>query len=103
MQSKNQVVILGISIFEKPEQTIESNRLADQVREKKLPSNFAVAAWTSIFILFFFVQCSGCVQSKNGVDLVEISYFYKSEKTSSQAVQLKKIITVTLLYHIMAN
>ena len=31
MQSKNQVLILSISIFEKPEQTIDSNCSADRV------------------------------------------------------------------------
>ena len=53
MQSKNQVVILGISIFEKSEQTVESNCSADRVRKKRLLSYFAVAAWTSNFILYF--------------------------------------------------
>ena len=49
--------------------------------------------WTSSFILYFYnaldfklysLQCSGCVQSKNGVDLVEVSIFNKSEKMSGQ-------------------
>ena len=35
MQSKNQVAILGINIFEKPEQTVKSNRSADRVRKKR--------------------------------------------------------------------
>ena len=48
------------------EQTVESNRLGDRVRNKRPSSYFAV----------------GCVQYKNGVDLVEVSIFYKSEKTS---------------------
>ena len=54
MQSKNQVVMLEVSTFEKPEQTVESNDSADQVRKKRLPSYFAVAAWTSNFILNFY-------------------------------------------------
>ena len=54
MQSKNQVVILGISIFEKPKQTVESNRSADRVRKKRPPSYFAIAAWTSNFIVYFY-------------------------------------------------
>ena len=54
MQSKNQVVILGISIFEKWNRPVESNRLADRVRNKRPPSCFAVAAWTSNFILHFY-------------------------------------------------
>ena len=69
------------------------------------PSYFAVVAWTSNFIFYFYklLQCSGRVQSKNGVDLVQVSIFYKSEKTSSQTVQPKKIKkTVALLYLIMA-
>ena len=85
MQSKNQVVILGISIFEKWNRTIESKHSADRVRKKRLPSYFADAAWISSFILYF-IQCSGCVQSKNGVDLVEVSIFYKSEMTSGHTV-----------------
>ena len=32
----------------------------------------------------------------NGVDLVKVSIFYKSEKTSGQIVQLIKIKTVAL-------
>ena len=61
MQSKNQVVILGISIFEKPEQTIQSNRSADRVRKKRPPSYFAVAALTSNLALYFYhaVKCLG--------------------------------------------
>ena len=50
----------------KPEQTVESNHSADRVRNKRLSSYFAV----------------GCVQYKNGVDLVEVSIFYKSDKTN---------------------
>ena len=83
MQSKNKVVILGISIFEKSKKTIESDRLADRVRIKRLPSYFAVAAWTSNFILYFYNALD--------VDHVEVSIFYKLEKMSSQTVQPKKI------------
>ena len=54
VQSKNQVVILGISIFEKWNRTVESNRLADRVRKKRPPSYLAVAAKTSSFILYFY-------------------------------------------------
>ena len=46
MQSKNEVVILGISNFEKWNRTVESNHLANQVRKKILPSYFVFAAWT---------------------------------------------------------
>ena len=48
------------------------------------------------------LQCSGHVQSKNGIDLVELSIFYKSEKMSGQNVRPKKIKRVALLYLIMA-
>ena len=48
---------------------------------------------------FLLVQCSGCVQSKNGVDLVII---YKSEKTSGQTVWPIKIKRVALFYVIIA-
>ena len=44
----------------------------------------------------------GHVQSKNGVDLVEVSIFYKSEKKGSQTVWPIKIKTVALFSLIMA-
>ena len=88
MQSQNQVVILGISIFDKQEQISESNHSTDQVRRKRLPSYFAVA--TDLKLYFLLLQCSGYVQSKNELDLVEVSIFYESEKTSGQTVQLKQ-------------
>ena len=65
--------------------SIESNRSVDRVRKKRLPSYFAVATWTSN-LYSSLSQCSGCVQSQNGVDLV-VNIFYKSEKTSSHTVQ----------------
>ena len=37
------------------------------------------------------MQCSGLVQSNNGVDLVEVSIFYKLEKKSGQTVPPIKI------------
>ena len=86
MQSKNKVIIFSISIFETPEQTVESNFSADRVRKKRPPSYFAIATWTSLLL-----QSSRHVQSKNRVDLVEVSIFYKSEKMSSQTVRPKKI------------
>ena len=92
MQSKNQVVILGIK---NGTGLLESNRSTDRVRP---PFYFAVAARIS-FILYFF-------QSQNGVDLVEVTIFYKSvyksEKTSGQTAQPIKIKTVALFYLIMA-
>ena len=42
------------------------------------------------------LQSSECVQSKNGVDLVEVSIFYKSEKTSGQTVRPIEIKTAVL-------
>ena len=36
---------------------------------------------------------SGCVQSKNGADLVEVRKYCKLEKTSGQTIQPKKIKT----------
>ena len=61
------------SIFEKSKKTIELNRSANRARKKRLPSYFAVATWTSNFILHFY-KYSGCVQFKNGVDVVH-KYF----------------------------
>ena len=58
MQSKSQVVILGVSIFEKNgtdlEQTVESNCSADRVRKMRPPSYFAFDAGSSKFILYFY-------------------------------------------------
>ena len=95
MQSKNQVVILGISIFDKPEQTVQSNRSAG-VRKKRLPSCLDVKLYSLL------LQCSGHVQSKSGIDLVEVSIFNKSEKASGQTVWPIKIKTVAFFYLIMA-
>ena len=67
MQSKNQVIIFGISIFEKPEQTVESNRSVDRVREKRPPSYFTVAAWTLNFILYF---CNALDMSSPKMELI---------------------------------
>ena len=43
------------------------------------------------------------MQSNNGVDLVKVSIFYKSEKTSGQTVWPIKIKTVAFFYLIMAT
>ena len=76
MQSKNQVVILGISIFEKSEQTIESNRSASQVRKKETAILLCCCRLDfKLLFTFTMLQCSARVQSKNGVDLVEVSIF----------------------------
>ena len=62
MQSKNKVVVLGISIFEKLKRTVKSNCSADRVRNALGMS----------------------------IDLVEVSIFYMSEKTSGQTIWPKK-------------
>ena len=67
MQSENQVVILGISTFLKNRKRLTSCHL-----DFKLYS--------------LLLQCSGHVQSKNRVDLVEVSIFCKSEKKSGQTI-----------------
>ena len=74
MQSKIQVVTLGINIFEKLEQTVQSNHSADRVRKKRPPAYFAIAAWTSNFILYFY-NALDVSSPKNGVDLVEVRIF----------------------------
>ena len=79
MQSKDQVVILGLSIFEKSKKTVQSNRSANKVTKKRPPSYFDVAAWT--LALFLTLQCSGYVQSNNGVDLVEVISRRRSNQT----------------------
>ena len=108
MQLKNQVIILGIIIFEKKKQTVESNSSADQDRKKRLPSYFAIAILLCHCCLdsklySLLLQYSGRAQYKNGVDLVEVSIFYKMEKTSGQTVRPKKIKTVALLYLIIGR
>ena len=72
MCSLNQVVILGISIFEKLEQTVVSKRSADRVRKRRF--TLLLLPGFQNFI-FYFYNGSGPVQSKNGVDLVEVSIF----------------------------
>ena len=52
MQSKNQVLILGISIFEKTEQTIECNCSADRVidfyKSEKTSGLLRIQCFTSV-------------------------------------------------------
>ena len=85
LQSKNQVVILGISIFEK-----RNRPLSRCLPTFMLPPGLRT-----------FLQCSGRVQSKNKVDLVDINIFYKLKKTSGQTrSRLKK--KSSALYLIMA-
>ena len=96
MQSKNQVIILGISIVEKVEEP--SSRTVWLIKQIP-PSYFAVAAWTSTYS--FLLQCSGCVQSKNGVDLVVVSVFYKSgeDERSNSSAGKDKNSSAFLSYH----
>ena len=87
MQSQNQVIILGISIFEKPEETIQLNHSAG----KKDHHPTFCCCFPDFKLYSLLLQCSECVQSKNRVDLVELSIFYKPEKTSGQTVRPIKI------------
>ena len=76
------------------EKTVESNRLPTELEKKRL-----LCCCRLDFKLYtLLLQCSGCVQSRNEVDLVEVSIFYKSEKTSGQTVRPENIKTVSLLY-----
>ena len=63
MQSKNQAVILGISIFEKTEQTIQSSRSADRVRKKRPPSYLAMAPGLQT-LFFTFTKLWTCSVQK---------------------------------------
>ena len=47
------------------------------------------------------LQCTGYVQSKNGVDLVEVSIYYKLMKTSGQTVWPKKIKALPCYGHLV--
>ena len=73
------------SIIFKSEKTVKSNCLANRVRKKRSPSYFVFSAWTSN-INSSFLQCSGCVQSKNGVDLVEVSIFISQRRPYMSSV-----------------
>ena len=93
-------VILGTSILKKrdrpPSQTVRPTKLEKRDRHPTLllPPGLQLNS--------LHLQCSVRVQSKNGVDLVEVNISYKSEKTSGQTIPPKKIKTVALLYLIMA-
>ena len=85
MQSKKQVVKLGIITFENQEKKVELYRSIDQVRKKRPPSYLGVATWTLIYYLLLHFS----------------RIYYKSEKMSGQTVLLIKIKTVPLFYLIM--
>ena len=98
MQSKNEVVISGECIFPKRQLS-----LTIQPTELEKRDCYPTFCYCLDFKLYSsLLQCSGCVQSKNGVDLVEVSIF-KSEKTSFQTVRLIKIETAALSYLILAT
>ena len=54
INANNEAVILGISIFEKMEKTVQSNRSVYRVRKKDRHPIFSVATWNSNFILYFY-------------------------------------------------
>ena len=96
MQSKNQVIILGtVQVFLK-----KRNRPFSQtVQPTEKEAAILLCCCCLDFKLYsLLLQCSGRVQSKNGVDLVEVSAFYKSEKMSSQTVRPIKIKTAAPFY-----
>ena len=97
MQFIKQVVILGIGIFEKQEETVQWNHIDDRVRIINLICCFHL----NFKLYSSLLQCSGYIQLKNGVDLVEVCIVYKLEKTSGQTLPLIKIKTVVLFlfYH----
>ena len=74
----SQVVILGISVFEKPKQL---SRTVDCHPTLPLPPGLQ----TSFFTFTMLWTCS----VQNGVELIEISIFYKSEKASGQSFRQK--------------
>ena len=86
MQSKNQVVNIRYK-------SVQSNCSADRVRKRDRHPTLLLPPELLTYSLLL-----QCVQSKNGVDLVEVSSFYKSEKMSDQTVWPIKIKTVTLFY-----
>ena len=103
MQSKNQVVISGISIFEKPEQTIPLSLTVRPTELEKRDRYPTLLLPPELHALFFILQCSGRVQSKNGVDLVEVIFLKVGEvEWSNRSAEKDKNSTAALLYLIMA-
>ena len=90
MQSKYQVFILGITIFEEPEQTVRSNHSADRVRKKNLllPPGLRTT----------FTMLWTCPVQKWSLFGSGKYLFHKSEKMSDQTVQPIKIKTIALFY-----
>ena len=80
----------------KLKQTIESNRLADQVGKKKKrpPFYLAVAAWTTKFIFHYYNALD--VSSPNMEIFVEV--FYKS-KQSNHSANKDKYVAFFVSYH----
>ena len=81
MHSYNQDVILGINTFEKWNRTAESSCSTDGV---------PCCCRLDFKLYSLLLQCSGRVQSNNGVNLVEVFIFYKSENMRGQTVRPKQ-------------
>ena len=64
-------------------------------RKKRPPSYFAVAAWTSSFILYFY-NALDVSSPKRELIWLEVSIVYKSEKMSCQTIQTKQWCFCTL-------
>ena len=75
-----------------------NDRLTEFEKRDRHPTLLLLSGLHKLYSLL--LQSSGDVQSKNGVDLIEVSIFYKLEKMSGQTVRPIQIKTVALLsYH----
>ena len=90
MQSKNQVVVLGI----RKTGTDHPVKPFGRPSWKKETTILLCCCRMDFKLYSLHLQCSGHVPSKNGVDLVRGKYFlYKSDKTSGQTIRpIKKIV-----------
>ena len=102
MQSKNQVVILSVSILKnKKKRPLRLRRTIRPTALEKRDRHPTLLLPPGLQTLFFTFTMLWMCPAKNGVDLVEVHkyfLFYKSEKMSSQMVQ-----PVALLYLIMVD
>ena len=84
MQSKNQVIVLAQVFIKNQKRPLSQTVWLTKLKKRDHYPTLLLPPGFKLYSLL--VQCSGCVQSKNRVDLVEVRIFYKSEKMSCQTV-----------------
>ena len=98
MRSENQVVILGNSIFEKSEKIVEFKPFG-RLSQKEETAILICFCLLDFKLYSLLSQCSGHVQSKNGVYLVEVSIFISRRRRAVKPFSKKKQKTVALFYY----